>query len=403
MKIYLVGGALRDRFLGRDVKDRDWVVVGAKPEDMIEQGYLQVGTDFPVFLHPQTHEEYALARTERKSGPGYKGFQVFASPEVTLQEDLARRDLTINAIAEDDQGHIIDPFGGRVDLARGVLRHVTEAFVEDPLRVLRVARFAARLDFAVAPETMQMMRAIADSGELDTLSPERVWSEVVRALTEPYPDCFVRVLRDCGALRHIFPELDRLFGVPQPARYHPEIDTGEHILLALKQSAARQTNAKVRFAVLVHDLGKGVTPEHILPSHHGHEQRGIELIVQFCDRYRVPKAYRALAILVCRYHTKIHQAMGLKPKTILSLLEDLDALRRGDRFEELLQACESDATGRAGRQASDYPSAARLKAACDAMRGVDAGAVAARGLDEDKFKDTLRAKRLEAIKRAVSG
>ena len=402
MKIYLVGGALRDRLLGRDIKDRDWVVVGATPQDLIDQGYLQVGADFPVFLHPQTHEEYALARTERKSAPGYKGFEVSASCEVTLEQDLARRDLTINAIAEDERGRIIDPFGGRDDLKDGVLRHVTQAFVEDPLRVLRVARFAARLDFSVAPATMELMRTMAASGELDTLTAERVWAEIALAISEPFPDRFVTVLRECGALRCILPELDRLFGIPQPIRYHPEVDTGAHVLLALKQSAARQTNAKVRFAVLVHDLGKGTTPRDILPSHRGHEERSVVLIDELCDRYRVPKDFRALAVLVARYHTRVHRAMELKPETIMRLLENVDAIRRPDRFEELLQACECDAVGREGLESSSYPSAATFNLALDAMRSVDAGAIATRGLDQEDFKDTLRGARLDAIKRALS-
>ncbi len=371
MKRYLVGGAVRDRLLGLPVHERDWVVVGATPEAMQAAGYKPVGRDFPVFLHPETNEEHALARTERKSGHGYHGFVFHA--------DLARRDLTINAIAEDEHGTLVDPFNGQADLQTRVLRHVSPAFAEDPLRVLRAARFAARfarLGFQIAGETLALMRQLVQAGELEHLAPERVFQETHKALITDSPQVYVRVLRDCGALAVLFPELDRLFGVPQPPQHHPEVDSGAHVLLALEQATRLSEDAAVRFAVLVHDLGKGATPADILPKHHGHEKRGVPLVRAVCERLRVPRAWRELAELVCRYHLHCHRAAELKPGTILKVLTAADAFRRPARFAQFLLACEADARGRTGLEARDYPQAARLARALDAARSVDAGALA---------------------------
>lgn len=398
MEIYEVGGAVRDALLGEPVRDRDWVVVGATEDALIEAGYRRVGADFPVFLHPETHEEYALARTERKTGAGYHGFEAHASPDVTLEEDLARRDLTINAMARAPDGTLVDPYGGRRDLEAGVLRHVTPAFEEDPLRVLRVARFAARFGFEVAPETLHLMRSMSRSGELDALAPERVWSELRRALNEPRPQRFIEVLRDCGACKEVLPEVDRLFGVPQTARYHPEIDTGVHILLALEQAARHEASEPVRFAVLVHDLGKGLTPADVLPSHRGHEERGVTLIEALSERLRVPREHRELAVLVSRHHTKVHRALEMRPAKILALLEDADAFRRPERFEAFLEACTIDATGRAGLQDEPYPQADRLREALATGAAVEARDVAA-GLEGPEVGDALHAARLAALSR----
>ena len=400
MEVYQVGGAVRDRLLGVEIKDRDWVVVGASPDELLDQGYKKVGADFPVFLHPDTAEEYALARTERKAGAGYKGFETKASREVTLEEDLARRDLTVNAMAMAPDGSIIDPFGGRQDLETGILRHVTGAFVEDPLRVLRTARFAARFNFTVAPETLDLMRQVARSGELSTLTPERVWSELRRALSEKSPARFIEVLRECEASRVIFPEIDRLFGIPQPEKYHPEIDTGEHILLALKQAARRNASEIVRFAVLVHDLGKGTTPNKILPSHHGHEERGVALIKEFSERLRVPREYRELAVIVSRFHTKVHRAREMKPATILRLLEGADAFRRRERFASFLEACTIDATGRRGLEDTDYPQADRLRQALAVAAGVEARSLVEKGYDGEELALALHEARVEALTRS---
>ena len=384
MEVYQVGGAVRDRLLGIEIKDRDWVVVGASPDDLLDKGYKKVGADFPVFLHPDTAEEYALARTERKSGAGYKGFETKASREGTLEEDLARRDLTVNAMAMTPDGRIIDPYGGRQALETGVLRHVTGAFVEDPLRVLRAARFAARFNFTVAPETLDLMRQVALSGELSTLTPERVWGELRRALSEKFPARFIEVLRECEASRALF----------------PEIDTGEHILLALKQAARRNAVEVVRFAVLVHDLGKGTTPDRILPSRHGHEERGVALINEFSERLRVPREYRELAVLVSRFHTKVHRAREMKPSTILHLLEGADAFRRTERFANFLEACTIDATGRRGLEDADYPQADRLRQALEVATGVDARSLVEQGCEGEGLALALHKARVEALTRS---
>ena len=405
MKIYKVGGCVRDRLLGREIKDRDWVVVGSSQQEMEAQGFKKVGKDFPVFLHPKTHEEYALARTERKTGAGYYGFEVDASREVTLEEDLSRRDLTINAIAEDENGLLIDPFNGQSDLEDGLLRHVSPAFVEDPLRVLRVARFAARFNFTVVPATFELMREISAGKELLELAPERIWVELERALNEPHPDTFVRTLRDSNALNVLFPEIDCLFGIPQPAKYHPEIDTGEHICLALSQSASLNASPEIRFAVLVHDLGKGTTDKDLLPGHIGHEERGVDLVGNFCDRFRVPKSHRSLALAVTRYHLRVHRAQELRASKLLELLLSLDALRRPERFDDILLACKIDATGRLGKSSSDYPSSQYLRAARDEVATVNTRGIVDRGLHGDALLEEItraRIKALEGIKPAYS-
>src|SRR5580700_7448907 len=345
MQVYLVGGAVRDALLGLQVKERDWVVVGSTRDELLRLGYREVGRDFPVFLHPETHEEYALARRERKIAPGYRGFTVEFGPEVTLEEDLARRDLTINAIAQTSDGALLDPFDGKRDLEARVLRHVSPAFVEDPVRVLRVARFAARfapLGFAVAPETLALMRAMVERREVDALVAERVWQETEKALREPKASEFFKVLRECGALQPIYPEIDALFGVPQPAQWHPEIDTGLHTLLVLDQAALLSSDTKVRFAALVHDLGKATTPQDEWPSHRGHEERSVSLIEALANRLRLPGEYRDLAVIVARYHGIVHRAFELKPTTILEFLERADAFRRPERFAQALLACEAD-------------------------------------------------------------
>ncbi len=400
MKIYQVGGAVRDRLLGLPVKDHDWVVVGATPEQMLAQGFLQVGKDFPVFLHPQTREEYALARTERKTAPGYKGFAFHASPDVTLEEDLIRRDLTINALAMDEQGEIIDPFGGRQDLAKRVLRHVSDAFAEDPVRILRVARFYARyasLGFSIAEETMALMRQMVDNGEVDALVPERVWAETQRALTESRPDKFFEALRQCGALARIYPEIDALFGVPQPAHHHPEIDSGVHTMMVLVQAARLSDDPKVRFAALLHDLGKGATPAEQWPKHIGHEKRSAELAAQLCQRLRAPKEYRDMAVIAGRYHTHCHRAFELKNSTLLDTLLAVDAFRRPDRFEGFLLVCEADSRGRTGHENDQYPQADLMRAALAAARQVDAGALAREGFKGQELAERLRQLRIGAI------
>jgi len=402
MRVYLVGGAVRDRLLGRPVSERDWVVVGAQPADLIARGYTPVGREFPVFLHPDTHEEYALARLERKIAPGYHGFETRFSPDVTLEEDLRRRDLTINAIAESETGEIVDPFGGRRDLDARVLRHVSEAFVEDPVRILRVARFAARfapLGFHIAPETLRLMAHMVASGEVDALVPERVWQETERALGEERPEVFFEVLRACGALKALFPEIDALFGVPQPEKWHPEIDTGVHVLLALTFSARSGASTTVRFATLLHDLGKGLTPRERWPAHHGHEEAGVSLVEAVARRLKTPKAYQELAVLAARHHTVVHRAFELKPATVLKLLETTDAFRRPERFEELLLACEADARGRAGLETRPYPQADYLRRARKLASEITLSEEERHGLDGPAIGEKVREKRLAALAR----
>ncbi|MBI5462755.1 MAG: multifunctional CCA addition/repair protein [Gammaproteobacteria bacterium] len=402
MDIYLVGGAVRDKLLGLPVKERDWVVVGSTPEEMVRYGYRPVGKDFPVFLHPVTHEEYALARTERKTAPGYKGFVVHASPEVTLEEDLRRRDLTVNAIAEAADGTLIDPFNGREDLAQGLLRHVSPAFVEDPVRILRVARFAARFakwGFKVAHGTHALMQRMVESGEVDHLVPERVWAETLKALNEDKPSRYFEVLHRCGALAVIFPELARLFGVPQPVLHHPEVDTGVHTLLVLDQAARLSPKARVRFAALVHDLGKGETPTDVLPRHIGHEQRSAELVEGLCKRLRVPNDFRDLAVKVARYHSHCHRALALRPGTLLETLTSLDAFRQPERLEEFLLACEADIRGRSGLEDRPYPQADLFRAASTAARAVNAQSLTAEGLQGAELGERLRELRGQAIER----
>jgi tRNA nucleotidyltransferase (CCA-adding enzyme) len=403
MAIYLVGGAVRDDLLGLPVKERDWVVVGATPGDLLARDFRPVGKDFPVFLHPQTREEYALARTERKTAPGYRGFHVHAEPTVTLEDDLRRRDLTINAMARDADGRLIDPYQGRRDLEGRWLRHVSPAFAEDPVRILRLARFSARyapLGFRVAPETLALMRAMVASGEVDSLVPERVWAETVRALGEARPEQFVATLRDCGALERVFPEIDRLFGVPQPAAHHPEIDTGVHTLMALAQAVRLNADPVTRFAVLVHDLGKGETPPEEWPRHVGHEQRGAERIRALCQRLRVPNMFRELGVLTARYHTYCHRARELRPKTLLKTLQGLDALRKPQRFAQFLLACEADARGRLGLEDRPYPQAALLATVHRAAARVEARPLVAQGLTGLALADALQRERLAAIDEA---
>lgn len=400
MQVYLVGGAVRDQLLGIPVRERDWVVVGARPADLEKLGYVPVGRDFPVFLHPKTHEEYALARLESKVAPGYRGFSTRFSPDVTLEEDLKRRDLTINAIAQSAAGELIDPYGGGRDLEARVLRHVSEAFVEDPVRVLRVARFAARFGerrFSVAPETMALMQAMVNSGEINSLVPERVWQETERALGEARPEIFFQTLRDCGALAVIFPEIAALYGVPQPARWHPEIDTGVHVMMALQCAVRLGASTPVRFAVLVHDLGKAATPQNLWPSHHGHEEAGVGLIEALAARLRVPNEHTELALLAARYHGLVHRALELKPATILTLLEKTDALRRPERFRALLLACEADARGRSGLEERAYAQADFLKRAGEAVAAVTFAQDECQGLVGPAIKEKLREKRLLAL------
>ena len=410
MKIYMVGGAVRDALLGLPVQDRDWVVIGATPEQMLAQGYLPVGRDFPVFLHPETREEYALARTERKSGRGYRGFVVHAAPDVTLEEDLARRDLTINAIAEDVDGisarALFDPYFGHRDLQARVLRHVSKAFREDPVRILRVARFAARFaDFSVAPETMQLMREMVDAGEADHLVPERVWQELARGLMEAQPPRMFAVLRSCGALAVLLPEVERLWGVPQRAEYHPEVDTGVHLMMVLAMAARLNAPLGVRFACLTHDLGKGTTPADMLPRHIGHEQRSAQLLRGVCERLRVPVDCRELADVVAREHGNIHRSGELNAAAVLRLLERCDAIRKPARFEDVLLACECDARGRLGFEESAYPQRERLLAAMHAARAVDTAPLAAeaakRGLKGPQVGEQIHAARAQAIAAAL--
>jgi tRNA nucleotidyltransferase (CCA-adding enzyme) len=400
MQVYLVGGAVRDRLLGREVKERDWVVVGATPAELERAGFTPVGRDFPVFLHPTTKEEHALARLERKVAPGYRGFTTEFSPDVTLEDDLKRRDLTINAMAEDDSGQVIDPYGGLRDLEARLLRHVSEAFAEDPVRILRVARFAARyapLGFRVADETMALMRRMVADGEANALVAERVWTETEKALGEPAPDVFISVLRECGALAVVYPELDALFGVPQPAQWHPEVDTGVHQLMALREAVKLGGRLDARFAVLMHDLGKGKTPAEVLPSHHGHEETGVALVEQLSARLRVPNHLRELAVITARFHTHVHRAFELRPDTVLKTLESCDAFRRPQRFADFLLACEADARGRQGLENRDYGQRAWFSAARDRAAAVVLSEEERRGLSGEQIGQELRKRRIAAI------
>jgi len=401
MKIYLVGGAVRDKLLGLEPHERDWVVVGASAEEMLAAGYQQVGKDFPVFLHPETHDEYALARTERKTAPGYHGFDVHASPEVTLEEDLLRRDLTINAIAEDADGNLIDPFNGQADIEAGVLRHVSPAFSEDPVRILRIARFAARFaqwGFHVSHSTNKLMRNMVNAGEVDALVPERVWAETDKALATDHPEKFFKVLRGCGALTRIYPEIDALFGVPQPEKYHAEIDTGVHVMMVLHQACLLSKQRPTRFAALAHDLGKATTPDDILPSHHGHEERGIQLVKDLCKRIKAPNEYRDLAVQTAKYHTHCHRAAELKASTLLKTLMGMDAFRRPERFDEFLLACTADARGRKGHEQDDYPQARLFKAAQLACLKIDNKRFIEKGLEGKAIAEALYNERVRAIK-----
>lgn len=402
MKTYLVGGAVRDKLLGLIASDMDFVVVGSTPADMIEAGFTPVGLDFPVFLHPETKEEYALARTERKTGPGYRGFAVASDPTVTLEEDLWRRDLTINAMAMDAAGNVIDPHGGQRDLAAKVLRHVSDSFTEDPVRILRVARLSARYDgFTVAPETVDLMRSMVLSGEVDALVPERIWKELSRGLMEPKPSRMIEVLKDCGALNRLLPELDALWGVPQPAAHHPEVDSGVHAMLVLDMAAQLGAPLEVRFACLCHDFGKGTSPKETLPKHHKHELRSLDLLHPVCDRFKVPADCRSLAAVVAAEHGNIHASLTFESAAIGRLIDRCDAIRRPERFAEALFACECDSRGRLGFENRVYLQRPRLLAALELARSVDAGAVAAnlvsRGQKGAKIGEGVFAARVVAI------
>ncbi|CAG1018815.1 Multifunctional CCA protein [Burkholderiaceae bacterium] len=402
MHSYIVGGAVRDQLLGVPVNDHDWVVVGSTPEEMIRGGFLPVGRDFPVFLHPQTREEYALARTERKTAPGYHGFSFHADPSVTLEQDLARRDLTINAMALDSAGQLVDPFGGERDLRSKTLRHVSPAFAEDPVRILRLARFAARFgDFHVAPETLELMRRMVEAGEVDALVPERVWQELSRGLLEAHPAKMFEVLRECGALARLLPEVDRLWGVPQPEQHHPEVDTGVHLMMVLEMSARLNAPLTVRFACLGHDLGKGTTPAELLPRHIAHEQRSVELVRRVCERWKVPADCRELAEVVAREHGNVHRSGDLDASAVMRLIERCDGLRRPERFAQMLLACECDARGRLGFEDRPYPPRERLQRALDRALGIDTSAIAAdalaRGWSGPAIGAAIHAARTHAI------
>jgi tRNA nucleotidyltransferase (CCA-adding enzyme) len=401
MKIYRVGGCVRDRLLDLPITDIDWVITGATVDQMQNAGYQSVGKDFPVFLHPKTKQEYALARSERKTGPGYHGFEFDTDPLITIEQDLSRRDLTINAIAEDKNGHLIDPYGGQADLEKRILRHVSYAFVEDPVRVLRAARFAARfhhLGFKLAPETIQLIRKMGQSGELSTLVAERVWTEMSRALGEGNPSVFFETLRECDVLATLFPELDDLFGVPQTAKYHPEIDTGIHVMMALEKSAQLNFDIETRFAVLMHDLGKAITPADILPSHHGHEQRGVKLVKSFCKRWKVPKAHTELALITTEYHTHVHRALELKPATLLKLFAKTDVFRKPERFKKMVQACLSDARGRTNFENNPYPQAAFVNELADKLCHADISIVTQSELQGKALGEAINKLRLDLIK-----
>ncbi|SXL94411.1 multifunctional CCA addition/repair protein [Klebsiella pneumoniae] len=400
MKSYLVGGAVRDALLGLPVKDRDWVVVGATPQQMLDAGYQQVGRDFPVFLHPQSREEYALARTERKSGAGYTGFTCYAAPDVTLEADLLRRDLTVNALAQDADGAIIDPYGGQNDLRQRLLRHVSPAFSEDPLRVLRVARFAARyahLGFRIAEETQALMAAMVEAGELAHLTPERVWKETESALTTRNPQVFFQTLRDCQALKVLFPEIDALYGVPAPAKWHPEIDTGLHTLMTVTMASMLSPDVDVRFATLCHDLGKGLTPKALWPRHHGHGPAGVKLVEQLCARLRVPNDIRDLAKLVAEYHDLIHTLPILQPKTLVKLFDSIDAWRKPQRVQQIALTSEADVRGRTGFEASDYPQGRLLLEAWEVAQSVSTKEVVAAGFKGAEIREELTRRRIAAV------
>lgn len=400
MKSYLVGGAVRDALLGLPVKDRDWVVVGATPAEMLDAGYQQVGRDFPVFLHPQSHEEYALARTERKSGFGYTGFTCYAAPDVSLEQDLLRRDLTVNALARDDNGEIIDPYGGQHDLQHRLLRHVSPAFAEDPLRVLRVARFAARyahLSFRIADETMALMREMTTAGELAHLTAERVWKETENALKTRNPQVFFQVLRDCGALKVLFPEIDVLFGIPAPVKWHPEIDTGIHTLMTVTMAAMLSPEVDVRFATLCHDLGKGLTPPELWPRHHGHGPAGVKLVEGVCQRLRVPNEIRDLAKLVAEFHDLIHTFAILQPKTIIKLFDSIDAWRKPQRIEQIALTSEADVRGRTGLESCDYPQGRLLREAWKVAKAVSSKAVVDAGFKGIDVRYELTRRRIQAV------
>lgn len=399
---YRVGGAIRDELLGIEPFEHDFVVVGATPEQMQARGFRPVGRDFPVFLHPDTQAEFALARTERKSAPGYRGFVFHTGPDVSLEDDLARRDLTVNAIAEDRRGRLIDPFDGRADVESKILRHVTGAFAEDPVRLIRLARFATRFEnFAIAPETLALCRRLVESGEVDHLVPERVWQEMARALTHDRPSRFFLVLRETGALARIVPELDALWGIPQVSKFHPEIDTGEHVMLVLDQAAGMQAPLDVRFACLVHDLGKALTPAAQLPRHHGHEKRGLTPVAEVCRRLRVPNEIRDLALLVCEFHLVCHRAAELKPGTVMRLFKRADAFRRRERFAHFLLACEADKRGRKGTSDRPYPSADLLRRALDAAAAIPAAPLAESGLSGKALGEALEQARIKAIAGAL--
>jgi tRNA nucleotidyltransferase (CCA-adding enzyme) len=400
MEKYLVGGAVRDQLLGYPVKERDWVVVGETPESMIKQGFRAVGKDFPVFLHPDSHEEYALARTERKTAPGYKGFVVHADANVSLEQDLQRRDLTINAMAMTPEGEIIDPYGGRDDLDKRLFRHVSPAFAEDPVRILRVARFAARynhLGFKLSLDTQTMMRAMVDAGEVDHLVPERVWVELSKALNETSPSAFFHTLMECGAMEKIFPEIYHLFGVPQPEKYHPEIDAGVHAMMCLEQAALLTPNPEVRFAALVHDLGKALSPKDNLPHHYGHETKGLPVLEALCDRLRVPNSFKSLAQHVMQYHTHCHKVTELKPSTLVDLLSTLGAFKQHNQLPEFLLACEADAKGRTGLEHKPYPQATYILKAAKAAVSVDTAAVMNNDLQGSQIGEAIRRLRIQAI------
>lgn len=402
MQSYLVGGCVRDKLLGLPVKDRDWVVVGASPEEMLSQGFRPVGKDFPVFLHPKTQEEYALARTERKNGRGYHGFSFHAAPDVTLEQDLARRDLTINAIAEDNDGKLIDPFNGQSDIKNRILRHVSPAFVEDPVRVLRIARFAARFGFSIAEETQQLIRQMVDNGELEFLVPERVWQELSKALLTKQPSLFFTSLREVGALQTLFPDVDRLFGVPQNPKWHPEIDTGIHVMMVLDQAARLSEDLSVRFAALCHDLGKGLTPADILPGHKGHEATSVNLTREMCRHLRVPKDTTELALKVAEFHTDVHLLFELDAERVLTVLEGVDSFRRPERFQQYLLAGEADFRGRPGYENAPMPEGAAFQACYDAAAAVTAKEFVEAGLSGQAIGEAIRSKRLEVIDKTLT-